>query len=219
MGCFPVLKNKKKKYEQTTYIKHVNAQEHSPTTLPEPHIQTRTLKSAPPSFRTRAKPTQPIHKITNSRTRTLSAPSSLSAAEQDALSAIECEEQQQESKSTIGLGKEHRSPSPQPLPLPSPQTQSSSVLKTMWSFKSATSSGPLNGSEPLPLPRCGTLRNFSYEELSAACHNFSPERCMSEGLSSMIYRASLGDDNSSSKKLEATVTRIQAYTQVLLDRK
>ncbi|KAG5550768.1 hypothetical protein RHGRI_015655 [Rhododendron griersonianum] len=215
MGCFPVLKNKKKKYEQTTYIKHVNAQEHSPTTLPEPHIQTRTLKSAPPSFRTRAKPTQPIHKITNSRTRTLSAPSSLSAAEQDALSAIECEEQQQESKSTIGLGKEHRSPSPQPLPLPSPQTQSSSVLKTMGSFKSATFSGPLNGSGPLPLPPFGTLRYFSYEELSAACHNFSPERCMSEGLSSMIYRASLGDDNSSSKKLEATVTRIQAYTQGL----
>ncbi|KAG5535115.1 hypothetical protein RHGRI_023035 [Rhododendron griersonianum] len=215
MGCFPVLKNKKKKYEQTTYIKHVNAQEHSPTTLPEPHIQTRTLKSAPPSFRTRAKPTQPIHKITNSRTRTLSAPSSLSAAEQDALSAIECEEQQQESKSTIGLGKEHRSPSPQPLPLPSPQTQSSSVLKTMGSFKSATSSGPLNGSGPLPLPPFGTLRYFSYEELSAACHNFSPERCMSEGLSCMIYRASLGDDNSSSKKLEATVTRIQAYTQGL----
>lgn len=213
MGCFAALKNKKKKYEQTTYIKHVNAQEHSPTTLPEPQVQTRTL-SAPPSFRTRAKPIQSINKITNSRARTLSAPSSLSAAEQDALSAIECEEQQQESKSTIGLGKEHRSQIPQPLPLPSPQTQSSSILKTMGSFKSGTFSGPLNGSGPLPLPPSGTLRYFSYEELSAACHNFSPERCMSEGLSSMIYKASLGEDNSSSRKLEATVTRIQASTQV-----
>lgn len=215
MGCFTVLKNKKKKYEQTSYIKHVNAQEHSPTTLPEPENQGRTLKSAPPSFRTRAKAVQPVPKITNSRTRALSDPSSLRAAEQDAFAAIECEEQQQESKSIIGLGKEHKSPSPQPLPLPSPQTQSSSVLKTTGSFKSATSSGSLNGSEPLPLPPSGTIRYFSYEELSAACHSFSSERCMSEGLSSMIYKASFGEENSLTKNLEATVTCLQASTQSL----
>lgn len=218
MGCFAVLKNKKKKDEQITYSKHVNAPEHSPTTLPEPDIQARKLKSAPPSFRIRVFPGQQINIITNSRTRALSAPSSLTAAEQDALSAIEYEEQQEEAKGTIGLRKEHRSPSPQPLPLPSCQTHSGSALKNMGSFKSATSSGPLNGSGPLPLPPSVTIRYFSYEELSAACHNFSPERCMSEGLSSVIYRASLGDDNSSVKKLEATVTRIQASTQVLLDR-
>ncbi|CAL5420438.1 unnamed protein product [Camellia sinensis] len=211
MGCFTVLKSKKKKPEQSSHVTRVNPQEHSPTTLPEPHIPTRALQSAPPSFRTRVKPVQPINRVTNSRTRALSAPSYLNAAEQDALSSIECEVQE-ESKSRIGSMKEHRSPSPQPLPLPSQiQIQSSSVLKTMGSFKSMTASGPLNASGPLPLPPSGTLRNFSYEEILSACHHFSPERCMSEGLSSVIYRASFGDD----KKLEATVTRLHPSTQGL----
>ncbi|KAA8517643.1 hypothetical protein F0562_015115 [Nyssa sinensis] len=183
-----------------------------PTTLPEPQIQTRALQSAPPSFRTRVKPVQPNNRVTNSRTRALSAPSSLNAAEQDALSSVECEEQE-EPKSRVGSMKEQRPPSPQPLPLPSPQ--SAAVLRTMGSFKTVNSSGPLNASGPLPLPPSGTLRNFSYEEIANACHNFSPERCMSEGLSSIIYKASFGDDASGSKKLEATVTRLHPSAQGL----
>ncbi|XP_057486598.1 probable serine/threonine-protein kinase PBL1 [Actinidia eriantha] len=216
MGCFTVLRSKKKKSEQTTYTRRVNPQESSPTTLPEPHVQTRTLQSAPSSFNTRAKPVQPLNMVTNSRMRTLSAPSSLNAAEQEALSSTEGEEHEQ-FHGRIGSMKEQRSLSPQPLPLPSPQLhiQSASVLKTMGSFKSVASSGPLNPSGPLPLPPSGTLRNFSYEELAAACHNFSRERCMSEGLSSVIYKASFGDDTSGFKKLEATVTRLHPSTQGL----
>ncbi|XP_052173876.1 probable serine/threonine-protein kinase PBL1 [Diospyros lotus] len=216
MGCFPVLKNKKKKSEQTSYVRRVNPQEHSPTTLPEPHVQTRALQSAPPSFRTRVKSAHPVSKAINSRTRALSAPSSLDVAEQDALSSMECEEQE-ESKSRIGSMKEYPSASPQPLPLPSPQIQSSTVLKAMGSFKTVMSSGPLNASGPLPLPpgHSGLLRNFSFDKIAAACLNFSPERCMSEGLSSVMYRASFGDDSSGSKKLEATVTRLHPSTQGL----
>ncbi|KAL0310077.1 UNVERIFIED_CONTAM: hypothetical protein Sradi_5950000 [Sesamum radiatum] len=65
-------------------------------------------------------------------------------------------------------------------------------------------------SGPLPLPPTshptltakGVLR-FSFDEIASACHNFSPERCMSEGLSSVIYRASFAEDASGSRKLEA----------------
>lgn len=216
MGCFTVFKSKKKKSEHTTYTRRINPQGHSPTALPEPHIRTRSLQSAPPSFRTRVKPVQPINQVTYNRTRTLSAPSSFNAAEQDALSSIECEEHEQ-SKSRTGSMKERGSPSPQPLPLPSPpHIHSVSAPKTMGSFKSATFSGTLNSSGPLPLPPSGSLRNFSYEELAAACHNFSPEQCMSEGLSSVMYRACFGDDTTS-KKLEATVTRLYPSAQVIID--
>lgn len=211
MGCFTVLKSKKKKADQPAYIKRVNPQELTPTTLPEPKLQSRTLQSAPPSFRTRVKPVQPVKRIMNSRTRALSAPSSLDAAEQDALASIECEEQE-ELKSRVGLTKEQRSPSPQPLPLPSPQ--GAAVLKATGSFKAGNASGPLYASGPLPLPPFGALRNFGYEELSNACLNFSSDRCVSEGLSSIIYKASFGDDASGSKKLEATVTRLHPSTQV-----
>ena len=212
MGCFTVLKSKKKKAEQPLYIKRVNPQELTPTTLPEPKIRSRALQSAPPSFRTRVKPVQPVKRIMNSRTRALSAPSSLDAAEQDALASIECEEQE-ELKSRIGSAKEQRSQSPQPLPLPSPQGVA--VLKATGSFKSGNASGPLFASGPLPLPPLGAVRNFGYEEISNACLSFSSERCVSEGLSSTIYRASFGDDTSGSKKLEATVTRLHPSTQVI----
>ncbi|MBA0558965.1 hypothetical protein Golob_015950, partial [Gossypium lobatum] len=184
------------------------------TTLPEPQVQTRSLQSAPPSFKTRVKPIQPNNsKATSNRTRTLSAPSSLNTAEQDALVSVEFEEQE-ELKSYVGGAKEQRSPSPQPLPLPSPR---SSALKTMGSFKAGNATGPLFASGPLPLPPSGTLRNFSYEEISAACHHFSSDRCTSEGLSSVMYKASFGDDSSSSKKFEATVTRLHPSTQGLRD--
>lgn len=220
MGCFPVLKSKKKKPEQTFHPKRVNPQEHTPTTLPEPQIPTRSLQSAPPSFRTRVKPI-PLNnttKATNNRTRALSAPSSLDAAEaeQDALASVEFEEQE-ESKNRVGLTKEQRSSSPQPLPLPSPHTQSAASFKASGSFKSGTASGPLFASGPLPLPPTGTgtLRNFPFDEVAAACHNFFSDRCISEGLSSVMYRASFGDDASASKKFEATVTRLNPSNQGL----
>lgn len=212
MGCFKVLKSKKKKAERTAYIKRINPQELTPTTLPEPKLQSRTLQSAPPSFRTLVKPVQPVKRIINSRTRALSAPSSLNTTEQDALASNECEEQE-ELKSRVGLTKEQRSPNPQPLPLPSPQ--GTVVLKATGSFKAGNASGPLYASGPLPLPPLGALRNFGYEELSNACLNFSSDRCVSEGLSSIIYKASFGDDASGSKKLEATVTRLHPSTQGL----
>lgn len=220
MGCFTVLKCKKKKSEQSIHIKRVNPQEHSPTALPVPQVQTRSLQSAPPSFRTRVKSIQSNNRVTSSRTRALSAPSSLDATEQNALASNECEEQD-EFRSRVGSIKEYQSPSPQPLPLPSPQ--SAATLKTMGSFKVGNASGPLNVSGPLPLPptlpstlpSTGALRNFSFEEVAAACHRFCPERCMSEGLSSVIYRASFGDDAAGTKKLEATVTRLHPSLQVI----
>ncbi|KAK8709576.1 hypothetical protein V6N13_060591 [Hibiscus sabdariffa] len=215
MGCFTVLRCKKKKSEQSVFVKPIahSHKEHVPTTLPEPKVQTRSLQSAPPSFKTRVKPIQPNNKATSNRARTLSAPSSLNAAEQDALASVEFEEQE-ELKSFAGVAKEQRSSSPQPLPLPSPH---SAALKTMGSFKTGNFSDPLFASGPLPLPPCGTLRNFSYEEISAACHHFSSDRCTSEGLSSVMYMASFGDDASSSKKFEATVTRLHPSTQGLRD--
>ncbi|OMO64585.1 hypothetical protein CCACVL1_21660 [Corchorus capsularis] len=213
MGCFTVLKSKKKKSEQSVYVKRIAHMEHMPTTLPEPQVPTRSLQSAPPSFRTRVKPIPPITKATSNRARALSAPSSLDAAEQDALASVEFEEQE-ESKGRVGLVKEQRSSSPQPLPLPSPH---GTVLKTMGSFKAGNTSGPLFASGPLPLPpsASGTLRNFSYEDIAAACHHFSSDRCTSEGLSSVMYKASFGDDTSSSKKFEATVTRLHPSSQGL----
>lgn len=211
MGCFTVLRSKKKRTEPTAYFKRVNPQEPTPTTLPEPKIQSRSLQSAPPSFRTRIKPVQPVNRIMNSRTRALSAPSTLDAAEQDALVSIEYEEQE-ELKSRVALMKEQQSPSPQPLPLPSPQ--GAAVLKATGSFKAGNASGPLYASGPLPVRPVGAVRIFSYEELSNACLNFSSDRCVSEGLSSVIYRASFGDDASGSKRLEATVTWLHPSTQV-----
>lgn len=212
MGCFTVLKSKKKKTEQIVYTKRPDPKEQMPTTLPEPQLPTRSLQSAPPSFRTRVKPIQPNNKVNNNRTRALSAPSSLDAAEQDALASVEFEEQE-ESRSRILLAKEQRSSSPQPLPLPSPQNSFS--LRITGSFKAGNSSNQLFSSGPLPLPPSGTLRNFSYEEIAVACHNFSSDRCMSESFSSIIYRASFGDDGSSSKKFEATVTRLHPSSQGL----
>ncbi|KAL0375454.1 UNVERIFIED_CONTAM: Serine/threonine-protein kinase PBS1 [Sesamum radiatum] len=220
MGCFTVLKRKKKKSEQSICVKRVNPQEQSPTVLPEPQTHTRSLQSAPPSFRTRVKPVQSNNGVSNSRIRALSAPSSLDAAEQDVLESIECEGQE-EPRSRFGSMKEYNSPSPQPLPLPSPR--GTNALKATTSFKMMNASGPLNMSGPLPLPPTshptltakGVLHNFSFDEIASACHDFSPGRCMSEGLSSVIYRASFAEDASGSRKLEATVTRIHPCNQGL----
>ncbi|MBA0737723.1 hypothetical protein Gogos_011174 [Gossypium gossypioides] len=211
MGCFTVLKSKKKKSEQVVFVKPIARKEFVPTALPEPQVQTRSLRSAPPSFRTRVKLIHLNNKTTCDRKRALSAPSSFDAFEQDALTFAEFVEQE-EVKTHVGLVKEPRSPSPQPLPLPSPR---GTVLKTMGSFKLANASVPLVASGPLPLPPCGTLRNFGYEEIAAACHHFASDRCISEGLSFVMYKASFGDDASSSKKFEATVIRLNSSTQGL----
>ncbi|XP_004506654.1 probable serine/threonine-protein kinase PBL1 [Cicer arietinum] len=214
MRCFTVLKRKKKKSDQIVYVKRVSPGDDSPTAtvLPEPQAHTRSLQSAPPSFRTRVKPIQPSNKVNINRTRTLSAPSSLDEAEQHTFASIEYEEQA--SKYRAGSLKEQRSSSPQPLPLPFPK--GGGTLNTVGSFKLGTASGPLFSSGPLPLPPTGSLRNFLYDELASACHNFSSDRYMSECLSSTIYKASFGgDDASSSKKFEATVTRLHPSPQSL----
>ncbi|KAF6143061.1 hypothetical protein GIB67_041129 [Kingdonia uniflora] len=199
MGCFTVLKSKKKKSERAIHINRIKPQESTPTVLPEPQIQTqgRSLQSAPSSFKMSAKPVQLVKQVSTNRIRALSAPSSLSVAERDALALSEYDD----------------TPSPQPLPLPSPS--SGIMLKNMGSFKAGAFSGPLFASGPLPLPPLGGLRSFSYEEIAAACQHFSPDRCMSEGLSSVLYRASFGDDTSGSKKLEASVTRLLPSTQAM----
>ncbi|KAL4273308.1 hypothetical protein GQ457_13G027270 [Hibiscus cannabinus] len=210
MGCFTVSKSKKKKAEQSAFVKPVVHRVHMPTKLPEPRVHARSLLSAPSSFRNRVKPYQVNFKTSRDRTRTLSAPSSFDAAEQGGLAF----EEQVELKSHVGLVKEPRSPGPQPLPLPSARCSS---LKTMGSFKygNGSASGPLFASGPLPLPPCGSLRNFAYEEIATACHHFSSDRCTSEGLSSVFYKASFGDDASSSKRFEATVTQLHPSSQGL----
>ncbi|KAL0450910.1 UNVERIFIED_CONTAM: putative serine/threonine-protein kinase PIX7 [Sesamum latifolium] len=193
MGCFTVLKRKKKKSEQSICVKRVNPQEQSPTVLPEPQTHTRYEHYQ-------------LHQV--------------DAAEQDVLESIECEGQE-EPRSRFGSMKEYNSPSPQPLPLPSPR--GTNALKATTSFKMMNASGPLNMSGPLPLPPTshptltakGVPHNFSFDEIASACHNFSPERCMSEGLSSVIYRASFAEDAHGSRKLEATVTRIHPCNQGL----
>ncbi|KAL8141047.1 hypothetical protein V2J09_007068 [Rumex salicifolius] len=189
MGCFKVLKSKKKKAEQSIHMKRVSPQDIAPTVLPVPHIRSHALHSAPPSFCTRTK----------AHTNALSAPSSVHGANREAFSSAEYDEP--------------RSPTPQPLPLPAPQNAPG--LKNMKSFKSPGGSGPLCSSGPLPLPPSRSLRSFTYEEISSACHNFSPDHCTSEGLSSSVYKASILDFSFSSRKLEATVTRFYPSTQGL----
>lgn len=209
MGCFTVLKSKKKKSNQVSR-KHGSVKEKPPATVPEPETHGRSLQSAPPSFRTRAKPNQVANRISNSRIRALSAPSSLHVADQDQLASVEFEEQEYKSRGV--LAKDQRVANPQPLPLPSPK--GTAVLKNMGSFKANNSNNPALPSGPLPLPPLGGLKNFSFEEVASACQNFSSDRCVSEGLSSMVYVASFGDDTLGSKKLEATVTRLLPSNQV-----
>lgn len=195
----------------------VNPQNHPPTALP-----------TSPSFTDRVKPVQPNNSITNTRARGLSARSSLDSAEQDVLSVDD--EEQINSRSPYGSMKKRHNPIPQPLPLPLPPK--AAALKNLGSFKVLNASGPSNIASPLPLPppcpltqpstlpqslpSIGILRNFSYEELATACNNFCPGRWMSGGPSSMIYRASFGDDSSGFRNLEATVTCFNPSSQVII---
>ncbi|CDY58650.1 BnaA01g32280D [Brassica napus] len=199
LGCFP-LKGKKKR--GSVSMKRLDLEESSkPIALPEPppKVPSRNLQSAPPSFRTRAKTSNV--EMSSSRTRVMSAPSSIhGVAERDLLS------------------HEEQETSPQPLPLPSPKTGSS--LKNWGSFKSFNgSSGRLSSSAvsgPLPLPPSVSVRSFSYDEVVSACSAFATDRCVSEGLSSVMYMASFGDEAASTtslKKVEATVVRLNVITQ------
>ncbi|KAJ9544856.1 hypothetical protein OSB04_024563 [Centaurea solstitialis] len=225
MGCLTVLKGKKKKSNPSIHVKRINPQDPTPTTLPEPLTHARALQSAPPSFRTRVRPVQPTPTANTSRMRAWSAPSTLDTAEQDTLSAADFDDH--EDSKTRGGGLP---PVPQPLPLPAPHAAN---LKSMGSFKVGSGSGPLvplhtSGPLPLPpsgallpptvpssLPASGTLKNFSFEEIAAACRNFSPDRCVSEGLSSVMYRASFGEDTSNVKNHQGTVTSLHPSSQGL----
>lgn len=152
MGCFAMLKHKKKKSNQTTNLsQRGNHNEHVPAAveLPKPPTQTRTMQSsaAAPGFKSSVNSIHPINKLTiNDRARALSAPSALDAAEQDALSSIKYEEQQ-ESKCRARSMKEEQhqqqqqqqhspgTPQPHPLPLPSIQGGSTAALKALGSLK------------------------------------------------------------------------------------
>lgn len=220
LGCFP-LKSKKKR--GSVSMKRFDLEESKPTALPEPpKIPSRNLQSAPPSFRTRVKPMNSNNGGTgemSSRARVMSAPSSIhGAAERDFLAGVYHDEQDEQPRDPRTSTKE---PSPQPLPLPSPRTGSS--LKNWGSFKSFNgSSGRLSASAsaaasgPLPLPPSGSVRSFSYDEVVSACSSFYSDRCVLEGLSSVIYMASFGDEASTSglKKVDATVVRLHVTTQV-----
>lgn len=126
-------------------------------------------------------------------------------------------------------------PSPRPLPLPqensgtgnircppreltsctSPlnSTSPGSGLKKYGSFKSH---GNFKGSEPMPLPTpkdcSASLRLFTYDELSAACHKFSLECLIFDGSASTMYKG-LVKDEPSGQKVEVAVTRFMATSQ------
>ncbi|CAL9128773.1 probable serine/threonine-protein kinase PBL1 [Musa acuminata AAA Group] len=205
MGCFTILKHKKKKSGNLSSRKPPNIKENATFTLPVPESHGPSLQSAPPSFRNRTK-SQSASQYPNIRTRALSAPSSLVVAERDALASMEFDDQE-EYRGRGRVVKDQHFSNPLPLPLPSPQANS--VLKNLGSFNSSSASGPIAPSGPLPLPPLGGgFRKFSYEEVSSACLHFSADRCISEGTSSTIYKASFSDDTMGSKKTEATVTRV-----------
>eukprot|EP01018_Ginkgo_biloba_P000481 Gb_25138 [translate_table: standard] len=133
-------------------------------------------------------------------------------------------------------------PSPRPLPLPhesnnslrcparesnfctSPLNNSSSSsavpgLKKFGSLKGNNTfkvSGIIPYSEPMPLPPprdcSANFRLFTYDELSSACHGFSPERRMSDGSASAVYKASFKDE-STGQKIEAAVTCLLPTSQ------
>ncbi|XP_010922742.1 probable serine/threonine-protein kinase PBL1 [Elaeis guineensis] len=215
MGCFTVLKNKKKKKSgHFVNKKPIISQENMATSLPEPESRGPSLQSAPPSFRNRTELAQSASRVANSRARALSAPCSLVVVDHDAFSSIELDDQE-EFKGRGGSVKEQRFSNPLPLPLPSPQATSG--LKNRGSFKLSNVSGPILTSGPLPLPPSagGGLRNFSFEEISLACQQFSVDRCVSEGISSTVYKASFGDDTTGFKRIEATVTRLLPSSQGL----
>ncbi|XP_074558464.1 putative serine/threonine-protein kinase PBL18 [Curcuma longa] len=211
MGCFTILKqNKKKKNWSFASKKAQNLNESTASTLPEPDRDRPSLQSAPPSFRNRTRSAQSINQSLNVRARALSAPSSLVVVDRNVLEF----DDQEECKGRSWLVKDQHFSNPLPLPLPSPRTNS--VLKNFSSFKSIQPMGSSNTSGPLPLPQSKkALRNFSYDEISTASQHFSPEFCISESSSFTVYNATIGSEMTTSKKIEATVTRLQHSSQNL----
>nr|XP_027186451.1 probable serine/threonine-protein kinase PBL1 [Cicer arietinum] len=230
MGCFNALKYMKKKGEKCN-TQHISHSEHASTALPQLETQNYSMHTSMKSIQ------HNMGVIHSTRTRALSTRTALDdAAAQETLASIELEEKER-SKSQARLSKELHSPSPQPLPLPFPQGDAFDLFhyeEQVWSktrdrlMKKQRSSS----SQPLPLPSpigrsslkasgsiksgktIDSIRYFPYEEIAAACLNFSSDRCISECLSSTIYKASFGID-SSSKKLKATVTCLQPSTRGL----
>lgn len=215
MGCFTVLRSKKKKNPFDNPLvpskKSVDARETS-SRLPEPEVQVPSLQSAPPSFRNRAKISQSSNKVSNSRARVLSAPSTLIVVDQFGFPYAEYRDQD-DSRDKEGSTKGHRFSNPLPLPLPSPEGRS---FRNSGSFKASNVSGPLEMSGPLPLPpkKSDGLRIFSYEEVSSACQWFSSDQCVSETLGSTSYKATFRDEFIDTKTTEATVARLLPSTQV-----
>ncbi|KAJ1285982.1 hypothetical protein BS78_03G319000 [Paspalum vaginatum] len=220
MGCFTVLRSKKKKSPFDNPLvpskKSMDARESTSSRLPEPEVHVPSLQSAPPSFRNRAKISQPANKVSNSRARVLSAPSTLIVVDQFGFPYAEYQDQD-DSRDKEGSTKGHRFSNPLPLPLPSPEGHSLTPLRNFGSFKASNVSGPLEMSGPLPLPpkKCDGLRIFSFEEVSSACQWFSGDQCVSETLGSTSYKATFRDDFSDTKTTEATVARLLPSTQSL----
>ena len=212
MGCFTGLRSKKKKSPLVASKKHSGARDTS-LRLPEPEAHVPSLQSAPPSFSNRAKICQSANKVSHSRARVLSAPSSLILVDQDGLPYAEFDDQD-DSRVKGGTIKAHRLSNPLPLPLPSPEGSS---LRNFGSFKAINASGPLETSGPLPLPpkRSDGLKHFTYDEISSACQRFSGVQCLSETLTSTSYKASFRDDFIQPKTMEAIVARLLPSSQVL----
>ncbi|KAM3352290.1 hypothetical protein ACQJBY_023872 [Aegilops geniculata] len=210
MGCFTGLRSKKKKSPLVASKKHGDARDTS-LRLPEPEAHVPSLQSAPPSFRNRPKICQSANKVSYSRARVLSAPSSLILVDQDGLPYAEFDDQD-DPRGKGGAIKAHRFSNPLPLPLPSPEGSS---LRNFGSFKAINASGPLEVSGPLPLPpkRSDGLRNFSYDEISTACQWFSSDQCVSETQTLTSYKASFRDDFVEPKKMEAIVARLLPSNQ------
>ncbi|KAI5006822.1 hypothetical protein ZWY2020_034654, partial [Hordeum vulgare] len=209
MGCFTGLRSKKKKSPLVASKKQGGARDTS-LRLPEPEAHVPSLQSAPPSFRDRAKICQSANKVSYSRARVLSAPSSLILVDQDGLPYAEFDDQD-DSRGKGGAIKAHRF-SNRCLPLPSPEGSS---LRNFGSFKAINASGPLEVSGPLPLPpkRSEGLKNFSYDEISTACQWFSGDHRVSETLTSTSYKALFRDDFVEPKKMEAIVARLLPSNQ------
>ncbi|CAI8600675.1 unnamed protein product [Vicia faba] len=128
MGCLTVIKNMKKKYERS---KSQIGSRNEKVSTAMPQLQaSRSLHFNPQNPKSSVKSANPINRVTYNRTRALSAPSALEAAEQEALASIEQEEQEM-SKTLARLMKEPRVPSPvpSPLPLPLPSPRSRGPLK------------------------------------------------------------------------------------------
>ncbi|CAL5211149.1 unnamed protein product [Lathyrus oleraceus] len=117
MGCLTVIKNMKKRYEKSK-SQSGSRNEQLSTALPQLQAS-RSLHFNPRNPKTSGKSPNPVTRVTNNRTRALSAPSALEAAEQEALASIEQEEREMP-KTLARLMREPRVPSPVPCPLPLP---------------------------------------------------------------------------------------------------